>query len=315
MTMAPPINDGNPDQPMSYNVRNESRGIARRIVAVLLCLIMIFLLIAGAALHTAYAVVGSPDTAADTFLSVVTSKTVTPAIATAALQDIAKHSTPAAYDAIQANSAQFEAIIVQTIESPAAQTLARADIKAAYQDFKSGSGGQVDTSPLVALFTQRLHTANAAMPASPSALGTNLVVDIQPRTKVNFGKDLNTLAWIFSVIGVVGTLLIARFLVRHKNIQLLVVGLVIGVPGLIIFGLGERASKLNSRANYTTATGRVVVDDIINRIGHTVADEGLVLVAVAAGVILIWLGLRLVRRDSNRSTAAAAPLTGGPTTA
>jgi hypothetical protein len=303
--MAPPINEGPPGAPEYRDPLVTGGNIARRVVAVLLCLLMMAVLAISALLHAAYTVVGTPAGASDAFVAVVTSNSVAPVIAVAALKDISAKSPAPVQQVIAANTASLEAVIVTTIHSSAVQTQLRSDMNVAYRDFTSGTGGDVNLAPLVGLFTTQLHAANPDIPASPAALNANLVLTIQPRPKVKVGSGLNLWAWILTAVGLLGTVLIARFLIRHKNIQLLAVGLVIGIPGIVLLSAGHAANRTNWH-HYTSATGQIILVNTVHHIGSVVADQGLVLIVAAAAIIVIWIGIRLVRHSPSPSAATPA---------
>jgi len=135
----------------------------------------------------------------------------------------------------------------------------------------------------------------------PSLYATSYLWHIRRSTGVGHLRNYQVLAWIFTLVGILGALVVARFLLRHRPVKLIGVFVMIGLPGLgaalLGFGIHNAASnkKFNASDNPLYAA---VLKALLGRVGTVVSEQGLLLVVVALGVILVWGGWWLIRRDS-----------------
>lgn len=296
---------GGPKPPLPYaRSTSKQHPIIRRLSALILSLLMMVLLLVGGVFRVADTLVGTPTVAADTFLSIVTVPTVSSQIAAAVVDDFIAHSSPSVSAVLNSDHAKFDYAIVNAINKPATQAVVRADVERAYEFVKSGTGGTLSLAPLVTIFAASLHQADHAIPVSPSAYSFKYNFTVSPnRSHGSFGH-LSATAWALSIVGVLGAILVARFLVHARTWKLLTVGLVIGLPGLALFVAGNLANNTKHHFHYSSQTGTVVATTVLHHVGNTLAVNGVILMGVAAAVILGWSMLRMLR-PSNRSPGAA----------
>ena len=294
MSLSPPLSDS---EIADVTTSSLVRTFFRRVAVVLLSLLLIALLLASSGLRAANALVGTSRDAANSFLSLVTAEGVSSAIAHAALTDVGRHSSPSVAQHIAAHERVLTSTIVRTINDPAVQKLISRDVQLAYDEVRSGTGGVVDVAPLVAMFTRQLHAVDPSIPATPPTFHANYVLTIQPRPPLTFLRSLAAASWFLSTLAVVGAVLVARFLVRGRTLQLVLVALIVGFPGVALTLVGARSGVFSQPRHVADGTGRVVTQQIFDRLGATLAAQGELLVVAALGIILLWLGLRLVRRE------------------
>lgn len=293
--------------------------VFRRIGAVLLGLVMIVLLIFGSVIRVAHDLVGTPSGSSTILLAVVQNNTTATAIATQVVKQVEDDSSPANATIIANNAAALEQTVITTIESAPISTQVRADVTQLWNLADSGDAGTVNFRPIVTTVLDAMHATNAAVstdactyttnPACSATNNAGFQLTLKSHSALNLNSRTNVLAWVFTLLGIIGALLLARFMVRHRSLQLTFVGLVIGVPALMLLAIGGSLKNAASRFHNSSAVANSVIDAALNRVGKSVTNQGLLLLIVTLAVLAIWGGYRLVRRDQKPAPAPTSPTT------
>jgi hypothetical protein len=285
--------------PVFVHRRPSDKNFARRVGAVILGAVLSTLLLGGGVLHALNSVVGTPEGAADTVVSITSARAVTPLVARSILDDLSSHAPAAARASIIEHRAALLVTVEGALDDARTVNLFRAEVHALYGAHDT-NGGRISFAPLVARFTKRLHTADPIVPAAPSAYGRDFTVVVGPGGFVASG--LESLAWALSVVGVVGAVLEVRFLVRRRVAKLVGAGLVIGLPGLVLWSLAQRFNGLPAYDG--TRTGGVLFHRVLDRVTADLSGDGMALLVTAAVTIALYAGIQ--EFDTRRRAARSA---------
>ena len=292
------------DEPLK--TKGSGGSILRRIGALVLNLLFIAMLLFSAFFHAANALVGTPQRAANVLLSATLAPGVDTAIATTACSDIAQHSTPAAASALNADPAKCQATIVATMHQPATRLLVRVEIQRAYHLIESGQPGQIDLAPLLNRFTADLYQAFPAIPKGSLLPQSGYIFTVKQHRPVSISGALTTVGWVLYVLGVLGAVLVARFLVRRIRPQLISVGSTIGVPAIVTLLVGLRTASAARAVHYVDPTAKILVTKTAQQVGSTIAHNAVILLVTDVVVVLGWIAVRAAWRNSRGGESAAS---------
>jgi hypothetical protein len=287
------------DAPLFERSGSTTRTVLRRVVAVLLSLFIIGFLFVSATFHAAVTLVGTPANTANTFLAVVDSSSVPKAIAAQAVAAIANNAPANDQQKIMKDELSLETVFTQTLVSAKVTKVVRNDIDMIWGAYQSGSPLTLPLTNLVEDFLLPLHASLSSVPANwhdyANTSPGSFTITMERHTPVGSEHSYALFAWILSIAGVLGAVLVARFMVRHRPLQLIYIGLVVGIPGVLLFGLGRSNGDVQNYFKNLSPVTKAVLTPVLGRVGTDVMDQGAILMVVAAGIILIWGGIRLIR--------------------
>ena len=262
--------------------------IFRRVGAVVLAAVCALLLISSGIVHALGSVGGSSGQVASTVVAIASSPGVEKAISVAAINDISQRSSPNVQAVIAKERPALQADIVRTLNTASTQALLRSDVQQGYDAFTSSSGGSVNLRPLILLFTTSLHKTTPAIPLIPVDL-SNTVVHIKAHK--SFGSvshSLNVMAWIELVLGLIGAVLVARFLVRRHRNQLTLLGVTIGAPAVVLLVVATVTNHLTRRIHPGNQSGRVILSNLVYRFDSSLRVDALVLLIIDVVAVGGW---------------------------
>jgi hypothetical protein len=217
--------------------------------------------------------------------------------------------TPSQAASISADAPALEAVIRSTIASAPVRSLLRTDVTEIYSDLKNRVPGTINLQPLVQQFLTPLHAANANISATPATYATSYLWHIRrPPGGGNF-TGLGRWGWILTLIGLLGVILVTRFLLRHRWVKMLGLFLTVGIPGIFLALIGASAAKRASNIHVNSSDNPIyvaVLKGVLRRAGTVLEGQGLILIVIAAALMLIWSGIWMI---TGRRTGGAQPAT------
>lgn len=295
-------------QAVERHERHSSVGtVFRRIGSVLISMICAGMLLGATTMSSAYSLIGSPKATADIVVAVATNPSAANSIANTILNDLSDRSGQDLGYVIAQNRTALTNAVTSAITAPATRLIAHRDVELLYHYIRTGQPGWINFTPLVAQVTIAMHRAVPAVPASPNdpAYGNlTLLVHFSAHHPLNIAGGLLALSLLFGLVGIVGALLNARFMVRHRWAKLTSLGLTILLPALVAISVGARSKLIAQQWNYSDQTVQILVQRVVNKAATTVASAGLWLIAIDAALLAGWAIIWLLRdRHAARSTS------------
>jgi hypothetical protein len=119
----------------------------------------------------------------------------------------------------------------------------------------------------------------------------------------SISQSLGTVAWLGLLAGLLGAVLIARFLIRGHRKQLWSVGTIIGEPAAGLLVIAELGRHATSVIHLGSDTGRLLVGSVVSRVAGALVETAILLLVLDLAILLLWHSLTVFRR---RHVAARA---------
>ena len=291
--VAPPLTHVAPVPP------SKGAAVVRRIFAVLFLGFASVLLIGAGTMQALNALASSPGTAIDTVLAVAQSPKGSHALATKLVDQLGKDAGDAERPAFLAHRDALVTAVQGVMEDPATKALVKADLLTAYNAMNTGQKIVIDLRPVVFKFTQAMHNIDARIPAMPKDLKHPTVKIDSHNSAVKFADQLTLTAWGLTLVGMVLATLIAWFMVKNQIRKVIALALAIGVPSLLLLGVGISASSIPNQIKFDDPNVKIFATQLAHRIGNAITMTALVFLAVT--LVLIGLFLLLNQRGTSRS--------------
>lgn len=273
----------------------------RRIAAILVAIVLSAVLFFSGVFHASSTLLSSKSSTSDQFVSAVTTASAENDIANAAIPLIEENSTPSNEVNISENTPLLEGVIKSTIATAPVQSILKADVSELWSDLKSGNPGTINLAPLIQPFLTAMHRADPSVSAATSTYAPDYNWVIRSTTGAKFFGSLSTWGWALTIIGLLGAILVARFLLRQRPVKMLALFAIVVLPGLALtlIGFGVRDATQNKVDPNSTPLEFAVVKASLGRVGSVVGEQGIVLLVIGVGIMLVWGGWWLIR---NRQT-------------
>jgi len=264
------------------------------------------LILVGSILLTTDRLIGTPQRFGATVVATVLTPGVERALAASAVDEVAANSTGAIRQVVVQQRGVLEAAFVRTLNSERVRGQALAVATRLYQVASSGSTQSVNLRPLIVQFTAALHQVVPRVPAIPSGLQPQIEVRAKGLKSVgSISKSIGTLAWLGLIAGLLGGVLIARFLIRGHRKQLWSVGAIIGEPAVGLLVIAEFGRHATAAIHLGSNTGRLLIGSLVTRIAGALVGVALMLLALDLVVLICWQSLSVFRRRSGSVQTAA----------
>jgi hypothetical protein len=277
----------------------------RRVIALVLSWICVALILVGSILQTTEGLVGTPQRFAATVIASATTPSVEKSLATSAVDEVAADSNPGISEIVQQHRGLLESIFVSTMNSSDVDAQARSIFVRLYRAASSDRSQTVNLRPLIVQFTSAWHDAIPRVRKIPGGLAPQIDVRAKGlKTVGSISKSLGTIAWLGLLAGLLGAVLIARFLIRGHRKQLWSVGTIIGEPAVGLLVIGELGRHAISVIHLGSNTGRLLVDSVVSRVSGALVDAALLLLALDLVVLLVWHLLSAFLRRRGAASSA-----------
>jgi hypothetical protein len=279
--------------------------LARRVVALVLSWVCVALILVGGILQTTEGLVGTPQRFAATVLATVSTPSVDQSLAVSAVSEDASNSNLAIRQALQQHRGVLEAAFVRTMNSAKVLAQARAVFVRMYRNADRKHPQAVNLRPLIIQFTSPWHDAVPRVRRVPGGMASQINVSAKGlKTIGSISRSWGKLAWLLLLAGLLGAVLIARFLIRGHRKQLWSVGTIIGEPAVGLLAIAELGRHAISVIHLGSNTARLLVASVVSRVAGALAVTALLLLACDLAILLIWHALTLYRRRHGAATAA-----------
>lgn len=290
------------EAPVFVSGQSGTGDIFRRIAAVLAAIVVAAVLIVSAAAHAADSFLSTKTHVASEMVTALSTNTAKTDITNAAMSDIEAANPNVAATLTPAETDALESDIRSEITAPPVQSIVRTDVERIYTDLRTGTADTINLQPLVQPFLAKLHRADPAVSDVPSTYATSYLWHIRKSTGIGRTHKLQDLAWILTLVGLLGALAVARFLLRHRPVKLIGIFVMIGLPGLGAALIGVAVSRAPSRKGFSGSNNHLytaVLKALLGRVGTVLIAQGLVLLLVALAVMALWGGWWLIRRQAS----------------
>lgn len=296
------------EAPVFVRGHSGAGDIFRRIAAVLVAIVMAVILFISAFMHAGNTLFSNETSTANQAVSAISTNTAKTDIADAVMTDIESANPGTARTSILAHAAALESVIRSEITAAPVRSMVRTLVDRIYTDMRTGTADTINLQPLVQQFLTPLHAADSAVSNVPTVYATSYLWHIRKSTGVGRLRKYQVLSWILTLVGIIGALVVARFLLRHRPVKMIGIFVMIGLPGLAValFGFGIHNAASNKKFNASdNPLYAAVLRGLLGRAGTVVSDQGLLLVVVALGVMLLWGGWWLIRRQATPQPVGA----------
>jgi len=279
--------------------------LGRRILALVLSWVCVALILVGGILQTTEGLVGTPQRFAATVIATASTPSVERSLATSAVNEVAANSDLAIRQAVQQHRGLLEAAFVRTMNSAKVRAEARAVAARLYRVASNSQAQAVNLRPLIVQFTSALHDADPRVPTTPAGMAPQIEVRAKGlKTVGSISRSLGTIAWLGLLVGLLGAVLVARFLIRGHRKQLWSVGTIIGEPAVGLLVIAELGRHATSVIHLGSNTGRLLVGSLVSRISGALAGAALLLLVLDLAILLLWHSLTVFRRRHGATPAA-----------
>lgn len=282
--------------------------IFRRIAAVLAAIVIAVVLFLSVLGHAGNSLLSSKTSVANLTVTAISTNTAKADITNAVMTDIETANPATARTSILTHAAALESDVRTEITAAPVRSIVRADVERIYTDLRTGTADTINLQPLVQPFLTTLHQTDPAVSDVPATYATSYLWHIRKSTGIGRARKLQPLAWILTLVGLLGALVVTRFLLRHRPVKLIGIFVMIGLPGVAAALLGLGVSRAASRRGVNGSNNHLyaaVLKALLGRVGSVVSDQGLLLFVVALGVMLVWGGWWLIRRQATPQPVAA----------
>lgn len=277
----------------------------RRVVALVLSWICVALILVGAILLTTDRLVGTPQRFAATVLATVSTPSVDQSLAVSAVNEDASHSNLAIRKVMQQHRGVLVAAFVRTMKSAAVVAEARSVVVRLYRNAIRKHPQVVNLRPLIIQFTSPWHDAFPRVRRVPGGMASQINVNAKGlKTIGSISRSWGKLAWLELLAGLLGAVLIARFLIRGHRKQLWSVGTIVGEPAVGLLVIGELGHHAFSVIHLGSNTGRILVASVVSRVAGALVEMALLLLACDVAILLIWHLLTVYGRRHGATTAS-----------
>jgi hypothetical protein len=251
--------------------------------------------------------VGTPQRFADTVIATTLTPTVERSLAASAVNEVAANSGVAVRQTIDRHRGQLESAFIRALNSERLQTDARTVIARLYREASSNRTQAVNFRPLIVQYTAALHDVDPRVPRVPTGLAPQVEVRAKELNTVGrISKSFGSIAWLGLLAGLLGAVLVARFLIRGHRKQLWSVGTVIGEPAVGLMVIAELGRHATSVIHLGSDTGRLLVGSLVSRVAGALIGTALFLLGLDLVILLLWQTLTVLLRRRNASTSVAA---------
>ena len=282
-------------------------GIIRRVAAVLLLLLAgLFVFVAGIA-KSGDALVGTPNQAVDTALSIISTTEGSNAIGLLLVTNLQKDASPDVAPVFAAHKDALAAAIAATVRDPQTQEIAR-DIAMKFITAKvTHQAAIIDTSPLLFRITGAMHAVDSRIPAHPTDL-SSLAITVKADGESGNPLDaFGTAMWGFLIAAFGLAFVVARFIMRRRTFQYLGFGLALGIPTLFLALVSTRLSSSVQDIDITDPYARVLIDRVVLRVETGLQQTTLLFLVLIGIVLATWAGFYILRARMN-ATSTATPV-------
>ena len=279
--------------------------LGRRILALVLSWVCVALILVGGILQTTEGLVGTPQRFAATVVATAWTPRVEQSLATSAVNEVAANSNLAIRQAVQQHRGLLETAFVRTMNSAKVGAEARAVLARLYREASSNHTQAVNLRPLIVQFTSAWHDADPRVPKIPEGMAPQIEVRAKGlKTVGSISQSLGTIAWLGLLAGLLGAVLIARFLIRGHRKQLWSVGTIIGEPALGLLVIAELGRHATSVIHLGSSTGRLLVGSLVSHVAGALVETALLLLVLDLAILLLWHSLTVFRRRHDAARAA-----------
>lgn len=299
---------GTNEAPGLVSGQTGASDIFRRIAAVLAAIVIAVVLFLSVLGHAGNSLLSSKTSVANLTVTAISTNTAKADITNAVMTDIEAANPATARTSILAHAAALESDVRTEITAAPVRSIVRADVERIYTDLRTGTADTINLQPLVQPFLTTLHQTDPAVSDVPATYATSYLWHIRKSTGIGRARKLQPLAWILTLVGLLGALVVTRFLLRHRPVKLIGIFVMIGLPGVAAALLGLGVSRAASRRGVNGSNNHLyaaVLKALLGRVGSVVSDQGLLLFVVALGVMLVWGGWWLIRRQATPQPVAA----------
>lgn len=280
-------------EPMSRVAGPESphgkgRGIARRLLAVLLLALSSLLFLLAGWTNVASSLAGSPTATADAILAVVTSTNVRHAVAVKLVDQLRKDSIGATSRAIAQHRAQLIVAVEGIISDPVTQHMARADFIRAYDALAAHRSERIDLRPLIYRFTQVMHSIDPRIPVKPTGLKHVVVTIRRHNYPLHAARSFFTVELILVALSLLGATLTTGFLVRRSRHQYWALGLTLGAPAVVLFGGGLVVRSVVRALHFSDPNAKLIAIEAAKRISNVFVVTSLLLALITVIALAAW---------------------------
>jgi hypothetical protein len=275
------------------------------VLALVLSWVCVALILVGGILQTTEGLVGTSQRFAATAIATASSPSVERSLAASAVNEVAASSDLAVRHAIEQHRGLLEAAFVNTMNSPRVLAEAREVIARLYRAASSSQIQVVNLRPLIVQFTLAMHDADHRVPKIPAGMAPQIEVRAKGlKTVGTISRSLGTIAWLGLLAGLLGAILVARFLIRGHRNQLWSVGTIIGEPAAGLLAIAELGRHATSLIHLGSNTGRLLVGSLVSRIAGALAGTAILLLVLDLAILLLWHSLTVFRRRHGATPAA-----------
>ena len=264
-------------------------------------------LLTSGVLRTADDLVGTPKNLANTVISTATARDVERNLADSILTNIAKNSTPGVRALIDKQRAHMKAAIIRAMNEKANQALVRQYLERFYNVFTSDKGGSINIRPVILRFTSVVHRVDPSVPTLPSKLKKSVVHVKAVKGARELARTLGPAAWLGTLLGLLGAVIAARFLVRRRKLRPWAVGVTIGLPALLLFVVADVTRSRADTFHLGTSTARILVRQMIYRVDNGLTSSAIFLLVTDLLIVAVWLVLARLSRRRAAPTRLEAP--------
>jgi len=269
--------------------------------------VCVALILVGAILVTTEGLVGTPKRFANTVVATASTPGVERSLATSAVDELAANSDPAVRRAIEQHRGLLETVFASTMNSEDVQAEARAVVAHLYRAASSTHVGAVNLRPLILQFTSALHKVVARVPRIPAGMAPQIEVRAKGlKTVGTISRSLGTIAWLGLLAGLLGAVMVARFLIRGHRKQLWSVGTIIGEPAIALLFIAVLGQHATSVIHLGTETGRLLVGSVVSHVAGALIKVALLLLALDLVIVLGWQLMTVFQRRRGPAPATAA---------
>jgi hypothetical protein len=282
--------------------------LGRRALALVLGWVCVALILVGAILQTTEGLVGTPKRFATTVVATATTPSVERSLATSAVNEVASDSDVAVSQVIEQHRGLLEKAFVLTMNSERFRREAHSVVARLYRAASSTHSRAVNFRPIIVQLITALHDADSQVPRVPAGMAPQIDVKANGlRTVGTISRSLGTIAWLGLLAGLLGAVMVARFLIRGHRKQLWSVGTIIGEPAIGLLLIAELGRHATSVIHLGSNTGRLLVGSLVSHIAGALAEMALLLLALDLAILLIWHSLTVILRRRS-ATPSADPL-------
>ncbi len=256
---------------------------------------MVVLLTSGV-LRTVEGLVGTAKNFANTVISTATARGVERNLAVSIVTNISKNSTPGVRALIDKERRPMETAIVRAINEKANQAIVRRYLERFYNAFISDKGGSINIRPVILRFTSVLHQVDPSIPSLPSKLKKSVVHVKAVKVAGELSRTLGPAAWLGMLLGLLGSVIAARFLVRRRRLRSWAVGVTIGLPALLLLVVADVTRSRAGTFHLGTSTARILARQMIYRVDNGLTSSAIFLFVAGLLIVGSWLALASLSR-------------------